>query len=125
MSAKAQTVSPVLPKFDLEALLRLQRENLETWFQAQKILFDFSTALGKRQAALFEEAIARAEELMKGLDPKKQPASYAEEAKAALEKAVGQIRETVDLGLKTQSQVVELLVKRAAANLDEMRKLAA
>ncbi len=116
---------PGAPQFDLEALFALQKANLETFFQAQKIAFDFLQALTRRQAELAKEAFARAEQLLKGFDPKKQPTTYVEEARAAIEKAMAEVRELTDLGFRAQNEIVDLFVKRAAANLDEMKKVAA
>lgn len=125
MSAKTQTALPSFPKFDLDAFVALQKANLETWFQAQKILFDYTQTLTKRQAELVNEMLAKAESFLKGVDVRKQPQAYVDEAKQAIEKAVAEAREAVDLGLKAQAEVVDLFVKRAAANLDEVRKFAA
>lgn len=125
MTAKTQTTVPTFPKFDLEALLALHKANLETWFQAQKILFDYTQTLTKRQIELVNEMFAKAEGFLKGVDAKKQPQAYVDEAKQAIEKAMAEAKEAVDLGLKAQAEVVELFVKRAAANLDEVKKFAA
>ncbi|GBD43905.1 hypothetical protein HRbin40_01388 [bacterium HR40] len=124
-TTKTQTAIPTFPKFDPEALVALHRANLETWFQAQKILFDYVQTLTRRQAELVNELFARAESFLKGADAKKQPQAYVEEAKQAIEKAMAEAKEAVDLGLKAQAEVVDLFVKRAAANLDEVKKFAA
>ena len=128
MSAKTQqtqTPLPGLPRFDLEALFALQKANLETLFQAQKIVFDFTQTLTRRQAELLKGAFAQAEAYLKGFDPKKQPTSYVDEARAAIEKAMAEVKELTDLGIKAQNEIVDLFVKRAAANLDEIKKVAA
>ncbi len=122
---QARSTVPGLPRFDLDALFALQKANLETFFQAQKIAFDFVQTLTRRQAELAREAFARAEGLLRGFDPGKQPTGYVDEARAAIEKAVAEVRELADLGLRAQSEIVDLFVKRAAANLDEIRKAAA
>jgi hypothetical protein len=69
--------------------------------------------------------MAKSETMLKGFDGKKQPAAYAEEVKAAMEKAMADVKETVDLGIKAQSEVVDLLVKRATANFEDMKAVAA
>ena len=63
--------------------------------------------------------------MFKGFDAKKQPTVYADEMKAAVEKAMADVKETVDLGIKAQSEVVDLFVKRATANFEEMKAVAA
>jgi phasin family protein len=114
-----------LPKFDLDAVLSLYKANLDTFVAAQRIMFDFSQTLAKRQVDLLKESFSKAESLMKGFDAKKQPQAYVEEAKAALEKALADVKETMDLGMKAQHEVVDLFVKRATANFDEVKSLAA
>ena len=69
--------------------------------------------------------MAKTEVMFKGFDAKKQPAGYADEVKAAVEKAMADVKETVDLGIKAQSEVVDLFVKRATANFEEMKAVAA
>ena len=66
-------------------------------------------------------SFAKSEALFKGFDAKKQPTVYADELKAAVERAVADVKETVDLGIKAQSEVVDLFVKRATANFDEIK----
>lgn len=116
---------PSAPKVDFEAMLSLYKANIETFVAAQRIMFDFSQTVAKRQVEMMKESFAKAEGLMKGYDAKKQPAAYVEEAKAAIEKAMADVKETMDLGMKAQHEVVDLFVKRATSNFDEVKTLAA
>ncbi|HMR30836.1 MAG TPA: phasin family protein [Geminicoccaceae bacterium] len=130
-TAKAELKLPelpklVMPKFDLDAWIALQKANVETVIAAQKIFFDLFQTVSKRQAELFKEMVGKVEGSVKGgFDSKKQPAAYVDEAKAAIEKAMADAKETMDLGLKAQAEVVDLLVKRATANFDQVKSLAA
>jgi phasin family protein len=117
-------VSP-LPKFDLDALVALQQANVDTMIAAQKIIFDLAQTLAKRQAEFLKDAYGKVEASFKGFDGKKQPAAYVEEAKAVIEKAVADAKETTDLALKAQNEVVDLFVKRATANFEQVKTLAA
>jgi phasin family protein len=115
-----------LPKMDFDALVALQKANLETLLAAQRIVLDLAQTVAKRQAELVKELMGKAEVAMKGgFDSKKQPAAYVDDAKAAMEKAVADAKETIDLGLKAQNEVVDLLVKRASANFEQVKQLAA
>jgi hypothetical protein len=115
-----------LPKFDFDALVALQKANVETVIAAQKIFFDLYQTVAKRQVELAKEVYGKVEGSLKGgFDSKKEPGSYVDEAKAAIEKAVADAKETLDLGLKAQSEVVDLFVKRATANFDQVKSLAA
>lgn len=116
---------PAMPKLDPEAWATLQRANIETVIAAQKIVFDLVQAVARKQVALVKETMARSELMLKGFDAKKQPQVYADEVKAAVEKTMADVKETVDLGIKAQSEVVELFAKRAGANFEEIKALAA
>lgn len=130
-TAKAELKLPELPKLsvpklDLDAVIALQKANVETVIAAQKIFFDLFQTVSKRQAELFKEMVGKVEGSFKGgFDSKKQPAAYVDEAKAAIEKAMADAKETMDLGLKAQAEVVDLFVKRATANFDQVKSLAA
>jgi phasin family protein len=125
MSPKFNAVNTPMPKVDVESMLGLYKANIETFVAAQRIMFDFSQTLARRQVELLKESFANAETMFKGWDAKKQPQAYVEEAKAAIEKAMSDAKETLDLGMKAQHEVVDLFVKRATANFDEVKTLAA
>lgn len=123
---KLEMPKVAFPKFDLDAVVALHKANIETVVAAQKIWYDLAQTVAKRQTELFKESVAKFETVFKGgFDAKKQPASYVEDAKVALEKAVADAKETIDLGLKAQSEVVDLFVKRASANFEQVKSLAA
>jgi phasin family protein len=111
--------------FDIEAFVSMQKANVETMIAAQKIIFDLTQTIAKRQSELLKEAYGKFEVSMKGFDGKKQPAAYVDDAKAVIEKAVADAKETTDLALKAQTEVVDLFVKRATANFDHVKTLAA
>ena len=114
-----------MPKLDVETLVSLQKANIETMVAAQKIVFDLVQTVAKKQVEMVKEAMGKTNLMFKGFDAKKQPNVYADEMKAAVEKAMADVKETVDLGIKAQGEVVELLVKRATANFEEMKAVAA
>ncbi|MCB1971993.1 MAG: phasin family protein [Geminicoccaceae bacterium] len=121
----AATVAQTLPKFDFEAVIALQKANLETMVTAQKILFDLAQTVAKRQGEMLKETFSKGENLFQGFDAKKQPAEYMDEARAVMEKAMVDVKETIDLSMKAQNEVVDLLVKRATKNLEDVKTLAA
>ena len=88
-------------------------------------MFDLAQTVAKKQVEMSRKRWPRPTPMFKGFDAKKQPAVYADEMKAAVEKAMADVKETVDLGIKAQSEVVDLFVKRATANFEEMKAVAA
>ena len=50
---------PAMPKFDVEALVTLQKANVETFVAAQKIVFDLAQTVAKKQVEMMKDAIAK------------------------------------------------------------------
>lgn len=111
-----------MPKFNMEAYLALQRANVETMVAAQKIFYDFAQTMTTRNAKFMGEMFTKTETMIKSYDAKKQPLDYVDDAKAEFEKAMADAKETMDLGMQAQNQVVDLFVKRASANIEEVNK---
>ena len=122
----SKTTFPQVPKFDMAALggpAEGQHRDLASPRPEDPVRPGQTVA--KKQAEYIKESFAKSEAMFKGFDAKKQPAAYAEELKAAMEKAMADVKETVDLGVKAQSEVVDLFVKRATANFEEIKAVAA
>ncbi|HET6469445.1 MAG TPA: TIGR01841 family phasin [Geminicoccaceae bacterium] len=118
--------APALPKFDGDAALALYDANVETLFAVQKVMFDLVRTVAGRQVALVKETLAKLEAATSnGIDGKRPTQSYIDEAKAAVEKAVADAKETVELGLKAQSEVSDLVTKRVKANVAQVTARAA
>lgn len=116
---------PAMPKFNVEALVAMQRANLETVVAAQRIVFDLAQTVAKRNAEMVKEMFQRAGTMTRGADMGGQPQAYVDEAKSAMEKVMADVKETMDLGIKAQSEVVDLFVKRATRNFEDVKALAA
>ena len=57
-----------LPKLDFDALVALQKANIETMLAAHKIVFDLAQTVAKRQAELMKELIAIRHEVRRRSD---------------------------------------------------------
>ena len=57
----------------------------------------------------------------KKANAKDKPQAYVDEFKSALEKSVADMKETMDLGLKAQNEVVDLFVKQAGKNFEGVK----
>ena len=113
-----------LPRFDLDAVVAMQRANLHTFVQAQKILTDAAQGIAKAQAGYVNEIVAQMQGAMARKDAKRSDA-YLAEMRAAAERAVTVATEQFGLGTKAQSEVVDLLTKRAVANFEHVKTMAA
>lgn len=125
MQYDARQLMPMMPKFDLEAFAAMQKANLETFAAAQRIVLDLAQTVAKRNAELLREMVERTGASFKGVDGRTQPQAYVDGAKAAVEKAMAEMKETVDLGIRAQGEVVDLFVKRATQNFEDVKALAA
>jgi hypothetical protein len=112
------------PKFNIEAVVAMQKANLETILQAQKVLAETAQAVVKLQAGWLNEVAQRATASMKVGGAHKPETMFAD-AKASAERALGVARQGIDLSLRAQSEVVDLFTARAAANVDSVKALAA
>lgn len=113
-----------LPKLDLEAVFALQKANLAAAQEAQSVLLDAAQAIARAQHGYVSELVARAEAALKAREPKK-PEALLADAQASAQKAVAVAKEGIELGVAAQRRVADLLAKRAQANLDELKALAA
>lgn len=113
-----------LPKFDLEALLGLQKSNLAVVQEAQTVLVDAFQAIARLQYGYAQELAANAKAALSAKQPSEPKAALAE-VQAAAGKAVEVTKQGVDLSVAAQKRVVELVSKRVQANVDELKALAA
>jgi phasin family protein len=110
---------------DMDALLALQRRNIEAWTAANQAAFEGMQALGQRQAEMMrqslEEAARVAKEMFAAGSPEEKAARQAELAKEAYERAVANARELADLASRSQEAALGVLNKRVAESLDEVK----
>ena len=115
---------PRLPKINLDALFSLQKANLAVVHEAQSILVDAAQAIARIQYGWVEDVIARAQAALSSREAKK-PEAVLADVRAAAERAVAVAKEGVDLGVAAQQRVADLFAKRAQANVDELKAIAA
>ncbi|TVQ32457.1 MAG: hypothetical protein EA356_13300 [Geminicoccaceae bacterium] len=119
---------PTFPvaKIDFDALFALQKANVETMMQAQHVLIEAVQAASKAQYGWLQESLESVQAVMTGkFDTEKKPDAYLADVKAAAEKFVVVAQTQMDLGMKAQAEAMDLLTKRATANVDEVQKVAA
>ena len=122
--AKVATTSPAFPKLGVNAVVGLQRDNIETVLKAQRIVSETAQAVAKLHADWLREVAQQVQAFAK-VDPTRKPEAVLADARAAAERAFVVARQEIDLGTRAQSEVVDLLAKRAAANLDQVKAFAA
>ncbi|MBX3455088.1 phasin family protein [Ferrovibrio sp.] len=114
-----------LPGFDAEALAATQKKNLEAIAAANKKAFEGYQALAARQAEIFQQGMDELSSLVKDAVSKgakdANPAKQAELVKAAVERALANLKELAELAAKTNTETFETLNKRANESLEELR----
>jgi hypothetical protein len=110
------------PKLDLDAVLTAQKANLAVVHEAQRVLVDAGQAIAKVQQGYLEQAEAKAALASKQVS---KPEAVLAEVKAAAEKTVVTAKEVVGLAAAAQRRVAELVAQRTAANVTQLKTLAA
>jgi hypothetical protein len=112
------------PKLDIDALFAAQRANLAVVQEAQTVLIDAVQAIVRVQYDWTMDMVANGENALRGKQPAK-PEALVADMQSTAEKTMAAAKQSVDLATAAQQRVAELVAKRAAANLDELKSLAA
>jgi phasin family protein len=111
--------------FDVEGFVASQRKNVEALTAANQLAFEGVQALVRRQAEIVRENVEELTKITRELtaagSPEDKLAKQTQLAKEAFENALGHVRELTGLVQKSSSQAVEVLSKRVADNLDEVK----
>lgn len=121
--------------FDPTALIEAQRRNFEAFTNAGQIVADGMRSVAERQAAMVQEAMhglwdemrAAGSSTAAGLasgKPPQPPADQADRMRAAFEKVMAQFQEMSGVLMKAQAEAMEVLNGCAAANMEQLGKLA-
>jgi phasin family protein len=115
--------------FDVEAVLAGQRRNIEAFTAANQAALEGLQTLAKRQAEMVRQSVDEANKAVKEMlaagSPEEKAARQTELTKAAFERAVSNTRELTQLVARSQSEAIDVLNKRVAEGLDEVKGLIA
>ena len=111
--------------FDVEGFVASQRKNVEALTAANQLAFEGVQALVRRQAEIVRENVEELTKITRELtaagSPEDKLAKQTQLAKEAFENALGHVRDLTGLVQKSSSQAVDVLSKRVADNLDEVK----
>ena len=114
-----------VPNFDTGALIESQRKNIEAMTAANRLAFEGAQALSQRQAEILRKVWDDSTSVMQTLSatgkPEEQMAKQAEFAKQAFEQSLANLRELAEIGAKSNSEAVEVITKRVAEGLEELK----
>ena len=114
--------------FDVEAVWAAQRRNLEAFTQANQLAVEGAHALVKRQIEMtqqnFDDLSTLVRDMAQPTSTEDRIAKHTEYTKKVIDKSLSHGREIAALATKAGSEASEVLQKRTAESLDEMRAFA-
>lgn len=123
----AEMKLPALP--DMETFLAASRKNLETLSAANRVALEGAQAVARRHMEIVQSSMTEMAEAMKELAsadaPQEKAAKQAELLKQAYQHAVAHMKELSDLIQQSNAEALELINKRFAEAMDEVKSLAA
>ena len=114
-----------VPGVDVESMVASQRKNIEALTEANQLVIAGVQAVMKRQAeilkASMEEARSVASEIMVPGSPEAKAAKQAEVVQTAFQAALANMKELADLVTKSNTEAANVISKRVAEGLDEIK----
>ncbi|MCC7275823.1 MAG: TIGR01841 family phasin [Alphaproteobacteria bacterium] len=114
-----------MPGVDTAAMMAAQRRNVEALAKANQLAAEGLQAVMKRQAEILRQTMEEATRMMGSLSqaggPEQQMARQAEVAKTAFETAIANMREIAELVARANKDTFDVINKRVAESLDEVR----
>ena len=115
-----------LPGIDISALLAAQNRNIEALTQANKLALEGMQTLAKRQMEIWTQTMTEASKaignLNMTLDPRERAQVQTELTKRAFEQALANMRTLADLVQQANRDAVDVIGKRVADGLDELKQ---
>ncbi|MBK1671458.1 hypothetical protein CKO28_26010 [Rhodovibrio sodomensis] len=114
-----------MPGLDNKDLMEAHRKNIEALAEANRVVFEGAQAMARQQTEIVCKAMDGAAQAMQQAQQagsnEEIVAKQTELSKSAVDNALKHARELAETGAKSQNDALELLNKRVAENLDEMR----
>jgi phasin family protein len=114
--------------FDVEALMAVQRRNVEALSQANQLAVEGVQAVARRQIEIARQTLEDMSALMRDfvqpVSADDRIAKNTEYAKQMLEKSINHGREITHLAARAGTEAADILHKRACEGLDELREFA-
>jgi phasin family protein len=117
-----------VPTLDVEAVVASQRKTIEAFTQANQLAVEGVQAVARRQVEIARQSVedytSFFREIAQPGTPEEKLAKQAEVMKGALEKGLSNARELAELVTKANAEAFNVLNKRVAEGLDEVRDYA-
>ncbi len=117
---------PMMP--DMEALMSAHRRNMETLSAANRVAIEGAQTVAKRHMEIVQQTMQEMTETFRDLSstdtPQNRAAKQAQLVKQSYERAVSHMRELADLIQRSNGEALQMLNKRFAEAMDEVKTLA-
>ncbi len=117
-----------VPAFDVEAMIELNRKNIEALTAANKAATDGAQVIARRQMEIYTEALAEVTAMVDSFSKIENPqdvvTKQAELTKKSFEKALANAKTLSDLAGKSNDQAAKAINSRIIELLDEVKTLA-
>jgi phasin family protein len=114
-----------VPGVDVSAFAETQRKNFEAVAAANQLAYEGAQAVARRQQEIMRKAFEEAGQMLTALTAEGKPeakfAKQAEAAKQAYTQGVANFREIAEMSAKSGTEAFEVINKRVAEALDEMK----
>jgi len=118
-----------MPAFDWEAVLAANRKNMEAFAQANQLAAEGAQAIMRRQGEILKGAMEDANRTVKTMladgSPEDRVARQTDAIKSAFEQAIANYREMVEMAAKSNADAMDVMSKRVAESLDELKTVLA
>ena len=116
-----------MPGMDMDKMATSYRKNMEALAAANQLAAEGYQAVAKRQAEILkqgmEEMVSGLKGLMSAGSPEASANKQADMAKQAFERALANARELAELVAKSNSEALDIINKRVAESLEELKSL--
>ncbi len=117
---------PAMP--DVEALSEASRRNIKALTEANRVALEGAQAVARRHMEIMQQAVSDMSEGMKALTsaetPQAKAAKQTELVKQGYQRAVTNMQELGDLIQRSNSEALNLLSRRFAEAMDELKSMA-
>lgn len=114
-----------VPGIDMDAIVGYQKRNIDALAAANRLAFEGMQAIFRRQAEIMrqnmEEVSDAAGRVTQARAPQESLARQAEIAKEVFERNVANMKELAEMTANSNMEVMELINRRIAESLDEVR----
>lgn len=116
-----------IPNVDVDAVVSAQKKNIEALTSANQLAVEGMRAVAARQAEILrqtgEELQKNMQTLMESGAPDAKMATSTELTKVGFEKAIANMKELSEMVSKSNAEAFDVINKRVAESLDEIRDL--